>query len=267
MTLIRSHATPVYLLPRANAVVRVKPSAKTEETACGVALLRWLADQGFPAVELLDVPQPVKCEPYVATLLVYYPQQRAEPPPPSALGSLLRELHQLPDPPVELPPYPPLASLQEAVTLSNALSPDSRNWLETAVKETQLGYRALRSPLGKGFIHGDAYPGNTLWDGNTVRLSDWDEAAVGPRELDLANTFQGTRFGRNQQQIRAFTDSYGYDPSGWDGLPLLVRMRDLHTLGSFIRRADRGDSAATTQLSHRLATLRAHHVQARWDIH
>ncbi len=47
-------------------------------------------------------------------------------------------------------------------------------------------YRQVDSALGLGFIHGDAYPGNTLWDGERVRLGDWDEVARGPRELDLA---------------------------------------------------------------------------------
>ncbi|MEV4927880.1 phosphotransferase family protein [Streptomyces roseoverticillatus] len=61
-------------------------------------------------------------------------------------------------------------------------------------------------------MHGDAYPGNTLWDGESVRLGDWDEAATGPRELDLANTHQGARFGRTPAAIDAFTSAYGHSP-------------------------------------------------------
>ncbi|MGW7488995.1 phosphotransferase family protein [Streptomyces sp. NPDC054786] len=72
-------------------------------------------------------------------------------------------------------------------------------------------YAHLDFPLGQGLVHGDAYPGKTLRDGSAATLGDWDEAAIGPRETDLANTFQGVRFGRTPAQLRAFSDAYGYD--------------------------------------------------------
>jgi hypothetical protein len=103
-----------------------------------------------------------------------------------------------------------------------------------------------------------------LWDGSTPRLGDWDEAAVGPREIDLANTFQGVRFGRTNAELDDFSLRYGYDIRQWPGLPVLCRIRDLHTLGSFIRRADRGDKAAAKQLSYRIETLRDEDDGAQW---
>ncbi|MBP5935345.1 phosphotransferase [Streptomyces sp. LBUM 1476] len=124
--------------------------------------------------------------------------------------------------------------------------------------------RRTRFPLGHGHLHGDAYPGNTLWDERDVRLGDWDEAAVGPREIDLANTFQGVRFGRTSAELDDFSSQYGYDLRRWPGLQVLCGIRDLHTLGSFIRRADRGDTAAAEQLSYRIETLRSTDTRARW---
>lgn len=62
-----------------------------------------------------------------------------------------------------------------------------------------------------------------------VRLGDWDDASTGPREPDPANTVQGARFGRSPEQPRDFTDQYGYDSTDWTGLPVLIRMRHLHT--------------------------------------
>nr|WP_079109989.1 phosphotransferase [Streptomyces roseifaciens] len=160
----------------------------------------------------------------------------------------------------------PLAQLSATVARSSYLTPDIRTWLTRTITELLTAYRKLHFPLGTGLIHGDAYPGNTLWDGTSVRLGDWDEAATGPRELDLANTHQGVRFGRTPTAIEAFTRAYGHDPRGWPGLPVLIAMRDLHTLGSFIRRADTGDPHATRQLEHRLSTLRSGSTTARWDI-
>lgn len=68
----------------------------------------------------------------------------------------------------------------------------------TAVRFQALAsvcYARLDFPLGYGWIHGDAYPGNTLWDSDEALLADWDEVGTGPRELDLVNTHQGARFG------------------------------------------------------------------------
>ncbi|MEU2135223.1 phosphotransferase [Streptomyces sp. NPDC018352] len=122
-------------------------------------------------------------------------------------------------------------------------------------------------PLGEGMLHGDAYPGNCLWDEatSTVRLGDWDEASTGPREVDLANTYQGVRFGRTKSELLAFRDSYGYDIAAWPGLPVLTQIRDMHTLGSYIKRADRGDPQALQELEFRIGTLKHGVTRPLWS--
>ncbi|MEU4348991.1 hypothetical protein [Streptomyces sp. NPDC023838] len=97
-----------------------------------------------------------------------------------------------------------------------------------------------------------------------ARLGDGDEAAFGPREIDLANTFQGVRFGRTESELDSFSARYGYDIRTWDGLPGLCQIRDLHTFGSYIRRADRGQRAAAAQLTHRVDTLLRGDSRAQW---
>ena len=119
--------------------------------------------------------------------------------------------------------------------------------------------------LGYGWIHGDAYPGNMLWDGDRPLLGDWDEVGTGPRELDLVNTHQGARFGRPQAERAAFTEAYGYDITEWSGFPILREMRDLHTLGSYIRLADAGNERAVTEFDFRLDTLKRGHADAQWN--
>ncbi|MFF3956180.1 phosphotransferase family protein [Streptomyces sp. NPDC001890] len=122
-------------------------------------------------------------------------------------------------------------------------------------------------PLGEGTLHGDAYPGNCLWDEatSTVRLGDWDEASTGPREVDLANTYQGVRFGRTKSELLAFRDSYGYDIAAWPGLPVLTQIRDMHTLGPYIKRADRGDAQALQELEFRIGTLQHGVIRPLWS--
>ncbi|MGW1158937.1 phosphotransferase family protein [Streptomyces sp. NPDC002519] len=267
LTPLRRHATSVYLLPQDGIVARVSPWDQREAVARSVVLTRWLAGQGLAVTETIHVPQPIECPPYTITLWAHYPQPEGPPPSPEHLGGLLRQLHSLPPPPVKLPPYRPLATLQETVHRSTALSSNDRSWLQEAAAAVLDAYSHLDFPLGEGLVHGDAYPGNTLWNGTSALLGDWDEAAFGPREIDLANTFQGVRFGRTQQELRAFAHAYGHDPTQWSGLSVLTRMRDLHALGSFIRRADTGDGAAVEQLAFRLRTLRSNDHEATWSAH
>ncbi|MDO0936574.1 phosphotransferase [Streptomyces sp. DG2A-72] len=261
---LHHHATSVFLLAAEGVVVRVSPVSQQRRLTTAVSLTRWLVANGFPATEPVDVSQPVAYEPYVVTFWRHYPQPEHGAPPAGGLGDLLRTLHSLPSPPVTLPRYQPLASLKTAVESSTYLAPNQRAWLMESGQELLHAYGELDFPLGHGHIHGDAYPGNTLWDEQDVRLGDWDEAASGPREIDLANTFQGVRFGRTSAELDDFSFRYGYDIRRWPGLPVLCGIRDLHTLGSFIRRADRGDTAAAEQLSYRIETLRNMDTRAKW---
>ncbi|WP_329349009.1 aminoglycoside phosphotransferase family protein [Streptomyces sp. NBC_01261] len=261
---LHEHATSVFLLAEEGVVVRVSAISQRQQLETAVSLTRWLADNDFPATEPLDVPQPVAYEPYAVTFWQHYPQPPKGAPPAEHLGGLLRAFHDLPAPPLPLPKYQPLATLKTTVGSSTYLTSDQRSWLVGHREELLDAYAQLDFPLGHGHIHGDAYPGNTLWADHGVRLGDWDEAAFGPREIDLANTFQGVRFGRSAEELGNFNYRYGYDIRQWPGLPVLCEIRDLHTLGSYIRRADHGDAAAAQQLSYRIETIRNHDGEARW---
>ncbi|MET7775091.1 phosphotransferase [Streptomyces mirabilis] len=265
LTPLRDHATSVFLLATEGVVVRVSPASQQRRLDTAVSLTRWLVANDFPATKPMDVPQPVAYNPYTVTFWRHYPQPGLGAPATMHLGSLLRSLHDMPPPPLDLPEYQPLSSLRAALDSSTCLTPSQREWLTARRAELLVSYRDLDFPLGYGHLHADAYPGNTLWDGQDVRLGDWDEAAFGPREIDLANTFQGVRFGRSTKELDEFSHRYGYDIRMWPGLPVLSGIRDLHTLGSFIRRADRGDEAAARQLTYRIETLRNEDTRAQWS--
>jgi aminoglycoside phosphotransferase (APT) family kinase protein len=178
---------------------------------------------------------------------------------------MLRQLHALPTPPVELPPYQPLKNFGDSVVASTSLLTSDREWLLARRTDLLGEYERLDFPLGYGWIHGDAYPGNTLWDGDRALLGDWDEVGTGPRELDLVNTHQGARFGRPQAERDEFTAAYGYDVTAWPGFPVLREMRDLHTLGSYMRLADAGNQRAAIELGFRLDTLKRGDADAQWN--
>jgi aminoglycoside phosphotransferase (APT) family kinase protein len=265
---VHRHASAVFVVPEVPAVVRLSPAAITECLRTAVALTRWLDGHGLAVTRPLPVDQPVVAGDTAATFWAYYPQGDRALPSARHLGVLLRELHTIPEPPpVPLPEYRPLDDLGRTLAHTR-MDSDDRAWLQDRRSRLLDAYDRLDLPLGHGLLHGDAYPGNTLWDGDdegTVRLGDWDEAARGPRVLDLANTVHGhRRFGRPRTEVDAFAAAYGYDIRDWDGLPTLLDIRDLHTLGAFIRRADDGDEAARRHLAHRMATLRRGEVLASW---
>lgn len=262
--LVSRHATSVYLL-RGHVIARIHRSGPGRARAMSaVRVAQWLTDQGFPATE--PCADPLDVDGQVVTFWRYYPQPAGAAPGAGSLGTLLRWLHALPQPPVDLPTYEPLTHLGQALRESRtALSGSDHAWLSDRRHELIQAYYGLHSPLGIGWVHGDAYPGNTVWDGDLVRLGDWDEVSVAPRELDLVNTHQGVRFGRYAAERDAFTAAYGWDVTTWTGYPTLREMRDLHTLAAFIDRAAGGDNAAGAELQHRIRTLRVGDTTARWN--
>ncbi|MEU0489957.1 phosphotransferase [Nocardiopsis sp. NPDC006139] len=255
--LVRHHGTQVWHLPRAGAIVRVSGLRHHQAAERSVALTRWLHTRGVPVTEpLLD--RVLITETSVATLWRYYPQPADTHPAPADLGVALTALHQAGPPPasIHLPAAAPLSSLRHTLNHTTTLATGVVTELSGRIDDLLDAYYELDFPLGVGLIHGDAWLGNILFDGDRPVLGDWDEAVLGPRVLDLANLWQGhRRFGRTRAEMDAFTAAYGYDLSSWPGLDVLIRIRDLHTLGSYVRAADRGDQAAQTQLTRRLATL------------
>jgi len=264
LTLLKQHATSVYLHEPAQAVVRVNRGKDRERARTAVAITRWLVEQGFPATAPLDVAQPHEIDDASVTFWRHYPQDGRPPPEPAALGTLLRQLHQLPQPPITLAPYRPLTRLGAVLERGTKLNEADRAWLISRRLELLAEFDQLHSELGEGFVHGDAYPGNTLWDGDRPILGDWDEVAHGPRELDLVNTHQGARFGRSPADRAAFNAAYGWDITRWAGFPTLRAMRDIHTLAVYIERADVGDKAASIELRHRLGGLRRAQRDMNW---
>lgn len=71
-----------------------------------------------------------------------------------------------------------------------------------------------RTPLGPErnapvLLHGDFWPGNTLWrDGRLVALLDWEDAAVGDPVADVANTRLELLWALGSEAMEEFTSLY-----------------------------------------------------------
>jgi Phosphotransferase enzyme family len=261
--LLRYHVNAVYHLPHADAVARMVPLKRLEQARRSVHVTRWLHTQGFPATVPLDVNQPVQTDDCVVTFWRYYDHTRQ--PPPAELARLLRQLHSFQLPPYPLSTYEPLESfLDELNTYGpKVLSVPEYDFLREQAQGLRRAYGDLGSVLGRGLIHADARVGNMLWDKDTVVLGDWDSVSLGPRELDLVITYQGTRYGRSEAELDEFSRAYGWDIRTWPGYTTLRDIRDLQTLSAPLRLAvDRPEVA--DELHHRIRGLRARDYGQQW---
>lgn len=266
--LLHAHSNTVYLLPREHAVARISHNDHLGlDARASVAITKWLARQGVPTTEpftdhIADIGSDT------VTFWHYYPPHGQGLPPARELGGILRELHAIQDMPFDLPNYSPLRGLTQTLAdpqSSSALAPDDREWLSDRAATQIATYHQLRSHLGHGVVHGDAYTGNMLWGPHHALLGDWDEISIAPRELDLINVYQSARFGTSDDDLTEFARAYGWDVRTWDGYADLRAMRDLHTLTGYIRRASRADPVAADELRSRIRSLRdPEFADTRW---
>jgi Phosphotransferase enzyme family len=266
--LLHHRSNVVYLLPREHVVARLAPDTELRRAraAMVISVTRWLAARQDPiALAPLPGDQPVATGSVVATFWPYRPTP--SPPPLSDVARLVRRLHQEPTPPFPVPRYRPLHRLREALDIdrhrtSPVLTDATRSWLEDR-SDTLLGIFATTTfPLGYGLVHSDAHSENLVRQGDGWVLIDWDQACLGPRELDLL-TGLPDHFHEPEAHRTAFLTAYGYDLTRWPGWPLLRDIAELHSLGSYIRLAP-AKPAAAGELARRVDSLRTGDRSVRW---
>ncbi|WP_309115967.1 aminoglycoside phosphotransferase family protein [Saccharothrix sp.] len=262
---IHDYATTVVVMPAEHAVARVGVGDHTNDANRMLAVVRWLIEQDFPAPRPLDGLAATHIRGRTITFWRYYHQPVSSEGPPldsAALGELVRRLHSLPEPPVKLPTWRPLLSLEQMVSDSGSnavLSPSDRSWLLTRIPALRAELERMDMPLGFGLIHGDAWAGNLMVDParHTVLLGDWDSIAFGPREVDLVPSWHAARRYRNSPTwATRFADRYGYDLSSSPAFDLLMEMRDFVQLSGPLRHAAHSPRHATA-LRQRLDGTRA----------
>jgi len=264
--LLRYHVNAVYHLPRPDVVARISTASRLEQARRGIDVTRWLRAKGFPATAALEFEQPLQAHDRVVTFWQHYDRTGRELPPSRVLARVLRQLHACDLPPYPLPAYHPLDSFCDGLKTYGPIVLDAGEYefLHHRAAELLDAYGQLTSVLGAGLIHADARLGNLLWDGDAVVLGDWDSVSIGPRELDLVITYQGTRYGRSQADIDEFAPAYGWDVRTWPGYATLRDIRDLHTLSAPLRLAvDRPDVAK--ELHHRVTGLVAGDLDQQWS--
>ena len=250
-------ANTVYKLARQPIVARLRyappPSPWPARISVSVRVTAWLNSLGFPAVRPLDVEQPVIAHGYIVTFWHYLDATERPWEDVDSLGHLLRQLHKLPAPPLDLPTASPLGSLPDDTERCTWLTDDQRSWLRSRYQDLQLKYADTTWALGCGMIHGDANAENLIHTRDHVVLSDWDSVSYGPREQDIVPTSIRYRFGHPKAQWDQFCAAYGVHPADLPGLTVLRQMRELRSLGPYIRTTH--SPHAKAEVNRRIADL------------
>lgn len=263
---LHDRANTVFKLGGQPIVARLRyappPSPWIDRLSVSVRVAAWLNTIGFAAVCPLDVEQPVLTHGYLVTFWHYL--EAAEPPweDVDSLGHLLRGLHKLPAPPLDLPAASPLGSLPEDTERCAWLTDTQRSWLRARYQELQHQYAVTTWALGCGTIHGDAYPENLIHTRDHVVLSDWDSVSYGPREQDIVPVSIRYRFGHRKAEWDQFCAAYDVRPADLPGLTVLRQMRELRTLGPYIRTTDHAKAQA--EVSRRIADLMSETQTEPW---
>ncbi|MPZ80265.1 MAG: phosphotransferase [Actinophytocola sp.] len=266
--LLHHRSNAVYLLPHEQIVARLAPATalRRERAATVIALTRWISTRPSP-IALPPMPgnQPVVADSAVAT---FWPYRPTTPPPTLGdLAGLLRQLHELPAPPFSVPRYRPLHRLDEALEIDQrrhqpALTAEDRAWLGARARTLVDAFAKTTFPLAIGLVHADAHRENLVRRGDGWVLIDWDQACLGPRELDLLAGLPD-HFHEAEADRTAFLSAYGYDLTRWRNWTLLRDIAELHSVASYIRLAP-GKPAAAEELARRVTSLRSGDRSVRW---
>ncbi|MEU2031986.1 phosphotransferase enzyme family protein [Nocardia amamiensis] len=236
--LIKFTNNAVWALDSVPVIVRIPGSSAVRKRVPKIiAVARWLAEHDMSSVRLVEeLPQPLRVGRNEITFwhLVASPGA-ATPPDGHDLGRILRQYHSLPAPSFDLPQWRPLAAVRQRINEQDVLTAGDRQFLEDKCDENEELLARIEYQLTPGPIHGDGFVGNLITGSNGPVICDFDSAAIGPREWDLAPVAVGQlRFRYATHYHRQMVDEYGIDITQWPYFPVLRQLRELQLVTSVL---------------------------------
>ena len=263
--LMRLGTNAVYRLA-SPVVVRIARADRLGDMSRTVAVARWLASVGYPAVRALSVDQPVVVDGFAATFWEALPDGEMYATA-TQVAQVLVWLHSLqPAASLTVPEFDPLGPIARRLDSGRWLTADDRNFLAERLELLDSRYAELDFALPRGVIHGDANVGNVLVDGDGQPVViDLDSFAIGPREWDLIQTaIFYDRFGwHSREEYLSFVEVYGFDIMQWPGYPVLRDIRELHMVSWLIQNAP-GSERVSAEARKRIDSLRTDGSRRDW---
>lgn len=267
--LLRHHTNAVYAVE--DAVVKIAPRhVSPGRLRPVVQLVEWLTARGFPTVELFPLPsQPLDVDGHAVTVWQRLDRGTQDPVTTSELGALLADLHSLATPPMPLPALRPIEGIRHSIISSPILTAQHRALLLARLEVLAKTWSAMTFPHGPSLIQTDPQTRNALRrnDGTAV-LADWDGAAYGPREWDIATVaVHCRRFApANPDAFQRFIDAYGNNGAPWDGFEDLCQLRELQMIATNARKS-LPDTPAAAEVRRRISGLEQDpSAVQRWQI-
>jgi len=170
----------------------IGPAAGAVDVDRGLSLVEYLSGRPLTPSELSDAQRVAQ----IAELLV-------------RLHSLeVQGLRQL-----------PVLDLAAAARRYAGVAADAASLRDVALVE-QLAPRLVAEAGPLVLAHNDVHPGNlVVCDDNTLRLIDWEYAALGPRAFELASFIEQTGLSAAMQQVLLDTYAKGAHRGWLDSLP------------------------------------------------
>jgi Ser/Thr protein kinase RdoA (MazF antagonist) len=266
--LLRLGSNAVYHLTDPVVVRIARPEAGTTSAERTVAVARWLASAGYPAVRALDLDQPLVIDGHAVTFWESVSDHGNEYAHIAEVADVIARLHKLTPPEtLHLPALEPFGEAEKRIAASRWLTGDDRRYMTAELARLRAEYARLEFSLPQGVIHGDANVGNVLHDrhGHPV-LIDLDGFAIGPREWDLVLTaLYHDHYGwHTREEYGTFVRVYGYDIMQLPGYPVLAAVREFVMVTWMILKASESESTAA-ETRKRLRALRTGASRRDWS--
>jgi aminoglycoside phosphotransferase (APT) family kinase protein len=265
--LLRLGENAIYRLARAPVVVRIARTMNYWGDACKeVAVAKWLAAHRVPAVTVAGpVEQPVEAAGHPVTFWRYIDGRVAARHEISVLGTLLRQLHALPEPTgFRLPALDILGRVEERVDAASVPTSD-KTFLLHRLSELRAQLATLRWRLAPTVVHGDAHDHNVMIEDGHPLLIDFERFAWGQPEWDLAVTATEYLTGGwwTAEEYATFADAYGFDVTEWDGFSVVLAVNELKMTTWIMQNIDESPEIAE-EYATRMHTLRTGRVDRPW---
>ncbi|MDG5806422.1 aminoglycoside phosphotransferase family protein [Streptomyces ossamyceticus] len=223
----------------------------------------WLAGAGVPAVRAAEA-EALLVQGHPVTVWHRLPDP-VRPAGARDLAELLRLVHALPSPGVDLPRRELLGGVERWLRLAgDAVDPADAAYLRERRDGFAAAAAALAPHLPPGPIHGDALPRNVHVGPDGPLLMDLETFSGDLREHDLVvMALSHDRYGLPAEEYDAFTAAYGWDVRAWEGCSVLRGARETASCAWVAQHAP-SNPKALAEFERRVASLRDGDETVRW---
>ncbi|MFD7447275.1 phosphotransferase family protein [Streptomyces sp. NPDC059909] len=263
---LRRHTNAVVRLRHDPVVVKIaRKGSRFEDVERTVRFVQWLMARGFPTSPLHDVPQPVIVDGHSITFWTYLPQPD-HPVTAQQLAKPLRELHNLPALPLQLPEHDTVAAIGRSIATAHVLPASTRDFLSERLERLTKELDEVDFLFPETVIQGDPQHRNALHAHPRVVLCDWDTVTRGRREWDLATIeIHCRRFRHGAGHYQPFVDTYGFDITTWPGFTVIRDLRELRMISTNARKIAQAPHTQS-EVERRIEGLRQGDTSMLWNI-